>query len=103
VAPATPCRLESSINSLTRGMFHQSTVETRSLGRRPRLLPRPRLTPSPGVSKLTDGVAFWYSYGVPETQYAVKVGDFQWVRIPPGQSVARPEATKAAQGGNDMR
>ena len=32
---------------------------------------------------------------VPATQYAVKVGDLQWVRIPPGQSVARPEATRA--------
>ena len=32
-----------------------------------------------------------------------EVGDFQWVRIPPGQSVARPEATRAAHGGNDMR
>jgi hypothetical protein len=29
------------------------------------------------------------------TQYAVKVGDFQWVRIPPGQLVARPEAIRA--------
>jgi len=27
----------------------------------------------------------------------VKVGDFQWVRNPPGQSVARPEATRAPQ------
>jgi hypothetical protein len=27
----------------------------------------------------------------------VKVGDLQWVRIPPGQSVARPEATRAAE------
>jgi len=34
---------------------------------------------------------------VPSTQYAVKVGDFQWVRIPPGQSIARPEATRAAE------
>jgi hypothetical protein len=34
---------------------------------------------------------------VPLYQYAVKVGDFQWVRIPPGQSVARPEAIRAAQ------
>jgi hypothetical protein len=34
---------------------------------------------------------------VPKTQYAVKVGDLQWVRIPPGQSVARPEATRATQ------
>jgi hypothetical protein len=25
----------------------------------------------------------------------VKVGDLQWVRIPPGQSVARPEAIRA--------
>ena len=33
----------------------------------------------------------------PNIEYAVKVGDFQWVRIPPGQSVARPEATRAAQ------
>ena len=39
----------------------------------------------------------WHSQGVPETQYAVKVGDFQWVRIPPGQSVARPEATRATK------
>jgi hypothetical protein len=31
-------------------------------------------------------------------QYAVKVGDLQWVRIPPGQSVARPDVTRAAQG-----
>jgi hypothetical protein len=30
-------------------------------------------------------------------QYAVKVGDLQWVRILSGQSVARPEATRAAQ------
>jgi len=34
---------------------------------------------------------------VPENQYAVKVGDLQWVRIPPGQWVARPEASRAAQ------
>ena len=34
---------------------------------------------------------------MPKTEYAVKVGDLQWVRIPPGQSVARPEATRAAQ------
>ena len=33
---------------------------------------------------------------VPQYEYAVKVGDLQWVRIPPGQSVARPEATRAA-------
>jgi hypothetical protein len=26
-----------------------------------------------------------------------EVGDFQWVRIPSGQSVARPEAIRAAQ------
>ena len=32
-----------------------------------------------------------------ETRYAVQVGDLQWVRIPSGQSVARPEATRAAQ------
>ena len=37
------------------------------------------------------------SLRVSETQYAVKVGDLQWVRIPPGQSVARPEATRATQ------
>ncbi len=36
-------------------------------------------------------------WDVPKYEYAVKVGDFQWVRIPPGQSVARPEATRAAQ------
>ena len=35
--------------------------------------------------------------GVPEYQYAVKVGDLQRVRIPPGQSVTRPEATRAAK------
>ena len=40
---------------------------------------------------------------VPESQYAVQVGDLQWVRIPSGQLVARPEATRAAQGGNDVR
>ena len=33
----------------------------------------------------------------PGILYAVKVGDLQWVRIPPGQSVARPEATRAAK------
>ena len=27
----------------------------------------------------------------------MKDGDLQWVRIPRGQSVARPEATRAAQ------
>ena len=32
----------------------------------------------------------------PDNVYAVKVGDFQRVRIPPGQSVARPEATGTA-------
>ncbi len=32
-----------------------------------------------------------------ENEYAVKVGDLQWVRILSGQSVARPEATRAAQ------
>ena len=35
--------------------------------------------------------------GLREKEYAVKVGDFQWVRIPPGQSVAQPEATRAAE------
>jgi hypothetical protein len=34
---------------------------------------------------------------VSENVYAVKVGDFQRVRIPPGQSVARPEATRAIE------
>ncbi len=34
---------------------------------------------------------------VPNSEYAVKVDDFQWVRIPPGQSVARPEAIRAMQ------
>jgi len=34
---------------------------------------------------------------VSKKEYAVKVGDFQWVRNPPGQSVARPEAIRAAQ------
>ena len=32
---------------------------------------------------------------MPTNQYAVQVGDLQWVRIPPGKSVARPEATRA--------
>jgi hypothetical protein len=31
-------------------------------------------------------------------QYAVKVGDLQWVRISPGQSVARPEAIRVMKG-----
>ena len=35
--------------------------------------------------------------GISSTQYAVQVGDLQWVRIPSGQSVARPEATRAAK------
>jgi hypothetical protein len=32
--------------------------------------------------------------GFRENQYAVKVGDLQRVQIPPGQSVARPEAIR---------
>jgi hypothetical protein len=32
---------------------------------------------------------------VPTTEYAVKDGDLQWVRIPPGQLVARQGATRA--------
>ena len=44
------------------------------------------------ISSAAPGV-----WKVPTTQYAVKVGDLQWVRIPPGQSVARPEATRAEQ------
>ena len=32
-----------------------------------------------------------------ENEYAVKAGDLQRVRIPPGQSVARPEATRAIE------
>jgi NAD/NADP transhydrogenase beta subunit len=32
-----------------------------------------------------------------ENEYAVKAGDLQRVRIPPGQSVARPEATRAME------
>ena len=39
---------------------------------------------------------------MPSIEYAVKVGDFQWVQIPPDQSVARPEAIRAPHGGNDM-
>ena len=39
----------------------------------------------------------WATWDTSKNQYAVKVGDLQWVRIPPGQSVARPEATRAAQ------
>ena len=46
----------------------------------------------------TSEIAFTRAdYGIPKNEYAVKVGDLQWVRIPPGQSVARPEATRAAQ------
>ena len=45
----------------------------------------------PGRSPIND----WRD--MPKYQYAVKVGDFQWVRNPPGQSVARPEATRAAE------
>ena len=33
--------------------------------------------------------------GALSNEYAVKVGDFQWVQIPSGQSVAWPEATAA--------
>lgn len=35
---------------------------------------------------------------MPIYQYAVNVGDLQCVQIPPGQSVARPEATSVAKG-----
>jgi hypothetical protein len=35
--------------------------------------------------------------GVSSIQYAVKVGDLQWVQIPSGQSVARPEALRAME------
>jgi hypothetical protein len=34
-------------------------------------------------------------FRVSSTQYAVQVGNVQWVRIPPGQSVAQPEAIGA--------
>ena len=34
---------------------------------------------------------------VANNQYAVKVDDLQWVRIPSGQLVARPEVTRAAK------
>ena len=55
---------------------------------------------APGrVPESNEYGAFVYGSPVSRTdQYAVKVGDLQWVRIPPGQSVARPEATRAAQG-----
>ena len=35
--------------------------------------------------------------GVPEKEYAVKVGDLQWVRIPRGKLVEWSEATRAAK------
>jgi hypothetical protein len=37
--------------------------------------------------------------GLPQYQNSVRrlVGDLQWVRIPPGQSVDRPEATRATK------
>ncbi len=35
--------------------------------------------------------------GILRNEYAVKVGDLQRVRIPPGQLVARPEATRAME------
>jgi len=35
--------------------------------------------------------------GESSNEYAVKAGDLQRVRIPPGQSVARPEATRAME------
>ncbi len=35
--------------------------------------------------------------GASSNEYPVKVGDFQWVQIPSGQSVARPEAIRAMQ------
>ena len=34
--------------------------------------------------------------------YAVKVGDFQWVKFPPGDGSLQPEAVGAAQEGNDL-
>jgi len=40
--------------------------------------------------------------GVPEKEYAVKVGDLQRVRITPGQSVARPEATRATENSREV-
>ena len=36
-------------------------------------------------------------------EYAVKVGDLQWVRIPLGQLVARPEATRLRLTRKDRR
>ena len=34
---------------------------------------------------------------VPKGEYAVKVDGFPWARIPPGPSVARPEATRGVE------
>ena len=42
-------------------------------------------------------------FGTPLNEYAVKVGDFQWVHFPPGQSVAWPEATGACLTRTDHR
>ena len=42
------------------------------------------------------------SFGLPKYQYAVKVGDLQRVRIPPGQSVARLEAIKSVRNRKNL-
>ena len=54
------------------------------------------------LNSLHQAVATALALDEPKTQYAVKVGDLQWVRIPAGPSVARPKATRAAQGGNEF-
>ena len=51
----------------------------------------------PPNTKTADGSA---SFSI--TQYAVKVGDLQCVRIPPGQSIARLEATSGVQGSDSV-
>jgi len=50
---------------------------------------------------MRQALAVSYSARVPSIEYAVKVGDLPRVRIPSSQSVARPEATSAAQEVND--
>ena len=67
-SPARPARIESPINSSTRGIHQQPTVKKRFRWQQSCLLRRPRLTPSPGLPNLNSAIAFWHRNGVPETQ-----------------------------------
>src|SRR6476660_374869 len=69
-----------------------------SCARLPRILPVAwRVEIPPGLSLNAALVPHLTSTPVLITQYAVKVGDFQGVRIPSGQSVARPEAIRVME------